>query len=209
MGDGKFLRVGEDGRILTRMDQLEKNPLAGRRRALSARGIFRRSDPLADPEPLMDRVYAYCAYRLGNGHDAEDAASDTFERALRHRNSYDPRKGTPSAWLIGIARRCIDDVVAARLPTVEEVPAQTAPEDDAAMRLDLAQMLARLDPHDRELIALRYGADLTARQIGELLQMRTHAVEMALHRALVRLRAELEHDQRATPLEALHTGSAA
>jgi RNA polymerase sigma-70 factor (ECF subfamily) len=209
MGEEAFLCFGEYVRILRRMDQLEKNPLAGRGRALSARGLLRRSDPLADPEPLMDRVYAYCAYRLGNGQDAEDAASDTFERALRHRSSYDPRKGTPSAWLIGIARRCIDDVVAARLPIVEELPAQTAPEDDAAMRLDVAQMLARLDPHDRELIALRYGADLTARQIGELLQMRAHAVEMALHRALVRLRAELEREQRETPLEALHTGSAA
>jgi RNA polymerase sigma factor (sigma-70 family) len=209
MGDGAFLRFEEDVRILAGMDQLGKNPPAGRGRALSARGIFRRSDPFANPEPLMDRVYAYCAYRLGNGHDAEDAASDTFERALRHRSSYDPRKGTPSAWLIGIARRCIDDVVAARLPTVEELPAQTAPEDDAATRLDLAQILGRLDPHDRELIALRYGADLTARQIGDLLEMRAHAVEMALHRALVRLRAELEHEQRETPLEALHTGSAA
>jgi DNA-directed RNA polymerase specialized sigma24 family protein len=40
-------------------------------------------------------------------------------------------------------------------------------------------------------VALRYGADMTARQIGELLGLRTNAVEVALHRALNRLRAEL------------------
>ena len=37
---------------------------------------------------------------------------------------------------------------------------------------------------DRELIALRYGADLTARQIADLLDLRTNAVGVALHRAL-------------------------
>ena len=34
--------------------------------------IRRRRDPLADPEPLIRRVYAYVAYRLGEGAEAED-----------------------------------------------------------------------------------------------------------------------------------------
>ncbi len=51
--------------------------------------------------------------------------------------------------------------------------------------------VASLDERDRELIALRYGADLTARQIAETLEMRTNAVEVALHRALGRLREVL------------------
>jgi DNA-directed RNA polymerase specialized sigma24 family protein len=41
------------------------------------------------------------------------------------------------------------------------------------------------------MISLRFGADLTARQIGEILELQTNAVEVALHRALARLRAEL------------------
>jgi DNA-directed RNA polymerase specialized sigma24 family protein len=40
-------------------------------------------------------------------------------------------------------------------------------------------------------VALRYGADLTARQIAELLGLRTNTVEVALHRALTRLRLTL------------------
>jgi RNA polymerase sigma-70 factor (ECF subfamily) len=169
--------------------------------------MFRQRDPLANPEPLIARVYAYCAYRLGQGPDAEDATSDVFERALRHRASYDPRKGTPLAWLLGIAHRSVSDVARARLPTVEQVPpdAETVPERDLALRLDLAEALARLDLHDRELIALRYGADLKARQIGELLQMRTHAVEMGLHRALGRLRGQLERDEHHAALRELRT----
>src|ERR687886_612215 len=56
----------------------------------------------------------------------------------------------------------------------------------------LARELSRLDAGDQELLALRYGADLTARQIGELLDMKKNAVEVALHRALARLRTRLE-----------------
>ena len=56
-----------------------------------------------------------------------------------------------------------------------------------------------LGERDRELIALRYGADLTARQIGELVGLQTNAVEVALHRALQTLRGLLEQPAAAEP----------
>jgi RNA polymerase sigma-70 factor, ECF subfamily len=169
--------------------------------------IFSR-DPLANPELLIKRVYAYCAYRLGDGADAEDATSDAFERALRYRKSYDPKKGTPAAWLVGIARRSVDDLLTRRT-ALGEVPDRAGPEHDTALRLDLARSLARLEVRDRELVALRYGADLTARQIGELLDMRTNAVEVALHRALARLREELSGDVRDSPSQPVGGSQAA
>lgn len=178
------------------------------RRRITRRDAFPRRDPLANPEPLIQRIYAYCAYRLGPGADAEDAAADAFERAVRHRTSYDPRKGTPTAWLIGIARRTVHDVAARRLPTVDDVPQEAAPERDVALRIDLARLVGQLDEHDRELIGLRYGADLTARQIGEHLGMSTHAVEMALHRSLARLRTELERGGPEYSPRALRPGTA-
>jgi RNA polymerase sigma factor (sigma-70 family) len=57
-----------------------------------------------------------------------------------------------------------------------------------AGRLDLTSAIGTLDERDRELLALRYGADLSARQIAELLEQRKNTVEVALHRALGRLR---------------------
>ena len=54
-----------------------------------------RKDPLADPAPLIRRVYAYVAYRIGDGPDAEDLTSEVFERALKYRASYDPGRGGP------------------------------------------------------------------------------------------------------------------
>jgi RNA polymerase sigma-70 factor (ECF subfamily) len=54
------------------------------------------------------------------------------------------------------------------------------------------EAVATLDERDRELIALRYGADLSAAQIGELLGVRANTVEVALHRARNRLATKLE-----------------
>ena len=156
-------------------------------------------DPLANPAPLIRRVYAYVAYRIGDGPEAEDVTSEAFERALRYRASYDPKRGEPVQWLIGIARRCIEGerLRPQPLPPVEDAPDPLDVETETLERLTLEQAVARLDERDRELLALRYGSDLSARQIGELLEVRTNAVEVALHRALGRLRKLLESDDEA------------
>jgi RNA polymerase sigma factor (sigma-70 family) len=157
-----------------------------------------RRDPLADPEALIRRVYAYVAYRVGDGPDAEDIASEAFARAVRYRESFDETRGDPVAWLIGIARRCIAAHFHDRPEPAVELPDAPAPgnlADDAVRRLELARALATLDARDRELVALRYGADLTAKQIAELLGLRVNTVEVALHRTLRRLRNVLEGTQ--------------
>jgi RNA polymerase sigma-70 factor, ECF subfamily len=155
-----------------------------------------RSDPLANPDTLIRRVYAYVAYRLSDGPDAEDVTSEVFERALRYRQSYDPARGDAISWLLGIARRCVDDARQARsIAPATDTHDHASSEDlegEALRRLGVAAALDRLDERARDLVALRYGADLTARQIGEMLGLTTNAVEVALHRTLVRLRSELE-----------------
>ena len=87
---------------------------------------------------------------------------------------------------------------------MSEVPDRPAPgdlEEETLRRLTLYAAVARLDERDRELIALRYGADLTARQIGELLGARTNAIEVALTRARARISAELEDERPGAPAE--------
>ncbi len=156
---------------------------------------MRRHDPFTDVRPLIERVYAYVAYRVGDGPDAEDLTNETFERAFRYRESYDSRRGEPLSWLIGIARRCIAGAGNPDPLPVEEVPEQEAAGDLEARtveRLSLGGAMVRLDARDRELVALRYGADLSSRQIAELLELNANAVDVALHRALQRLRTLLE-----------------
>ena len=157
-----------------------------------------RRDPFANLPPLIKSVYAYVAYRVGDGPDAEDITAATFERALRYRAAFDPKRGEPMAWLIGIARREISTHFMGAPVAMRELPDAEVRGDFAegsAERLDLRAALAELDDRDRELVALRYGADLTARQIGELLELKTNAVEVALHRALRRLRDRLASEE--------------
>jgi RNA polymerase sigma-70 factor (ECF subfamily) len=160
---------------------------------------MRRRDPFAQPEELVRRLYAYVAYTVGDGPDAEDLTSEAVERGLRYRDSYDPSRGTPLTWLIGIARRCLADRALRPAPVprehVEDEPTWEDLAGEAALRLSVRAAVERLPPRDRELVALRYGADLTARQIAELLELKTNAVEVALHRALGRLRQRLQEPQ--------------
>jgi RNA polymerase sigma-70 factor (ECF subfamily) len=160
-------------------------------------------DPLANPAPLIRRVYSYVAYRIGDGLEAEDVASEVFERALKYRASYDASRGEPVAWLLGIARHCLHDRAAgarsdASLDEWDGVSPQDV-EREAVQHVTLTAALNGLDERARELIALRYGADLTARQIGTLLGIKTNAVEVALHRVLAQMRGALEDARESTP----------
>jgi len=154
-------------------------------------------DPLARPEELIRRVYSYVAYRIGHGPEGEDVTSTTFERALRYRDSFDAAKGSAQAWVLGIARTCIADhfrTNAVSNAELHDVRAGESVESEALDRLTVQAAVARLGERDQELIALRYGADLKVREIATLLDERTNTIEVALHRALARLRADLAGD---------------
>jgi RNA polymerase sigma-70 factor (ECF subfamily) len=154
-------------------------------------------------------VYSFVAYRIGAGHDAEDITGEVFERALRYRAGYDAAKGAPLGWLIGIARNVMVDRALSGAETVAEVPDTAAPgelERDSVERLSLTAALEHLSERDRELLAMRYGADMKAAQIAQVLETTTNGVEVALHRALRRLRDVLEEEEepdgRSAPGEA-------
>lgn len=156
-----------------------------------------RRDPLRDAGALLERVYAYVAYRIGPGSDADDVTGETFERAVRYRASYDPARGEPVAWLLGIAQRCLADRGRGSVPSIadEKFADPLDVEEDVVRRLTLEEAVAALGERDRELIGLRYGADLSTREIAGFLGLSTNAVDVAMHRALSRLRATLEGRQ--------------
>src|SRR6266480_5949263 len=54
-------------------------------------------------------LLAFLAYRTGNRVLAEDILADTFERVLRARRRFDPRKASEKTWLYSIALNCLRD----------------------------------------------------------------------------------------------------
>lgn len=160
---------------------------------------MRRVDPLANPEALVRDLYAYVAYRVSNQSDAEEITSAVFERAVRYRRSYNPTKGSPMAWLVGIARTQISDRgerEANTQPLGEDALDGTDFEADLLERLSLREAVRALDARSRELVALRYGIGLPPREIAGLLGLEENAVNVALHRARRRLRAGIESGGR-------------
>jgi len=145
----------------------------------------------------LPRVYNFFRYRVGHGPEAEDLTAATFEKAWRHRGRYRRDLAAFSTWLMVIARNlAIDHYRRARphvsLEHAEQLPAGHTPEEIAEQRSEaekLSRLLATLADRDRELLALRYGAGLTNREIARVSGLSESNVGTILHRAITALRA--------------------
>src|SRR6478609_3936990 len=69
----------------------------------------RESDLVFEDLYRTSRDYAYAAGLLRDPAAAEDVTATAFERAYRKRRRFDPRRGSPRAWLFGIARNAALD----------------------------------------------------------------------------------------------------
>lgn len=144
------------------------------------------------------QIYGFLAYRLGDRADAEDLTQATFERALRSWGRFDPARGRMSTWLLAIAANVLVDHHRAggrRPDTLAGTPppdrATAGPEASLGLDPELQAALERLGDREREVIALRFGGDLTGRQIAELTGLSLGNVQQVLSRALRTLREQL------------------
>jgi RNA polymerase sigma-70 factor (ECF subfamily) len=147
-------------------------------------------------ESYQTAVYNLCYRMLGDAHDAEDAAQETFLRAYHQLRRYDPARPF-STWLLSIASHyCIDQLRKRRwqwLSLEDEVASShpalqlpKTPEDITIRRENTRQMRAwlnRLDPASRQIVVLRYWYDLSYEEIAEAVGVTVGAIKSRLHRA--------------------------
>jgi RNA polymerase sigma-70 factor (ECF subfamily) len=143
-----------------------------------------------------DDVYAYVAGLLRDGPAAEEVTAAAFERAYRKRHRFDPERGEPRAWLFGIARNAALDELRRRGRQAEltaepaglhsfDVEEGTA---HSERRLAVSAALERLQPGERELIALKFFAGLGNAEIAQVLGVSESNAGTKLHRAMTKLR---------------------
>ena len=145
-------------------------------------------------------LFGFLSYRTGDRVLAEDLLADTFERALRARRRFDPRKGSEKTWLYAIALNCLRDQARRRSTegrSLERIASGPSPRSPAEMeaiadRDLISRGLAALSEEEREAIALRFGADLTVPEIAKLTGEPLTTMEGRVYRALRKLREELD-----------------
>lgn len=150
-------------------------------------------DPAAGLLELYDealpQVYGYLLSRCGDVSLAEDLTAECFLAAAVSVHKPEPPPLT-LAWLIGVARhKLVDhwrDLERERrgLRSVYgEQPAAEDPWDEQLDRLRAQETLARLGPHHRCVLILRYLDGLPVGAVAEQLGRSVHATEALLVRA--------------------------
>ena len=133
------------------------------------------------------RLLAVCHGILRNADDAEDAAQETFLRALRALPRF---RGEASfrTWLLRIALNVCLNWKRDRRPTepweeVETVPAVDSPEEIVLLRMEVAQALAHLPPERRAVLLLREMEGCSVEEIGAAMRWNTKRVYNELFKA--------------------------
>ena len=145
----------------------------------------------------LPRVYNFFRYRVGDGPEAEDLTSATFEKAWRARGRYRRDLAGFATWLMTIARNVAIDHYRQRrwhepLEAAGHVPGGSAPEAEAERRSEaelLNRLLSDCPEREREIVALRYGAGLTNRAIAKLTGLTETNIGTILSRTIQSLRA--------------------
>ena len=138
-------------------------------------------------------VYAYVVTIVVDRAAAEDVTAQAFERAYRKQRSYNPRRGSQRAWVFGIARNAALDELRRRKRSatlVAEPPDELiVPEAEAAVRrATVRAALERLEPRDREIIALKFHGALSNAELARVLGVSESNAGTRLHRAITKLR---------------------
>jgi RNA polymerase sigma factor (sigma-70 family) len=146
-----------------------------------------------------DDLYAYVAGLLRDRSAAEEVTSQAFERAWRKRRQIDRGRGTPRAWLFGIARNAALDELRRRSKLARDAASETAtseqianPADAAVERAVLEQALDSLSGRDRELVALKFFAGLSNAEIAAVIRTSESNAGTRLHRVVEKLRRSID-----------------
>jgi RNA polymerase sigma-70 factor, ECF subfamily len=157
----------------------------------------------AASEPVRGAVFRYLLYRTGRRDAAEDLFQETYLRAFREWERFDPRRGSVKRWLLLIARRTlIDRARSERAREAREVEyareqrtlgggAAPDPAEPRGVPEELRAAMARLGEVEREVLVLRVVVGMDTAEAAHLMGISPTNCSTILSRAVARLRREV------------------
>jgi RNA polymerase sigma-70 factor (ECF subfamily) len=144
-------------------------------------------------------LYGFALRALGDRGLAEEATQETFVRAWRSASTFDAERGSLRAWLFGIARHVIIDLVrrrSVRPVVVGEIPESTPSDDTAFDRAmeswQIEEALRRIPPDQRRALVEVYYRDRPYAEVAAELHIPEGTMKSRVYHGLRALRRALE-----------------
>jgi RNA polymerase sigma-70 factor, ECF subfamily len=146
-------------------------------------------------------VYRYIASRVHRPSDAEDLTQLVFVKVLEALPRYEARGVPFGGWLFRLARNAVIDFVRTRHDHAElEAVSERAHADAGPDEIDaVGAALTRLTDEQREAVALRFFAGLSAREAADAMGKQEGTVRGLQFRAIAALRRDLGITEQIAP----------
>jgi RNA polymerase sigma factor (sigma-70 family) len=145
-------------------------------------------------------VFRMAYLKLGDGQEAEDVAQETFVRAFRKLDQFDPTRPL-RPWLLGIcANLCRNHwraiaryLTAVRRWSRKRGTAAAAARPEPAGEADrLWSLIRKMDDNDQDVLHYRFFMELTVEEAADVMRVAPGTVKSRQHRAIKRLRGLIE-----------------
>ena len=150
-------------------------------------------------------IYRYLFYRTGDPQVAEDLTSDVFLKMVESLRGWRMDGAPIQAWLFLVARNLVIDFY--RRTSAHPLVAIDENLDEAGQDVDktvdhrltsdeLARALSRLDSLQRDVLLLRFVEGMPLAETADVLHKSVNATKALQRRALIALRAIIDHRER-------------
>jgi RNA polymerase sigma-70 factor (ECF subfamily) len=160
-------------------------------------------------EMLYDRyhvqIYRYLYAHLGHEYDAADLVQQVFFQAWKQGQTYEPKRGSVATWLFSIAHHRLVDFYRVSRPSISweamseiTVAVEQNPEARVIETETIAQvkkLLEALSQAEREMLALRFAAQLSSAEIAPIIGKSEAATKKQLTRLLHRLQEQYRRQE--------------
>lgn len=141
---------------------------------------------------LLDLAYKTSFRILGSRESAEDIAQTAVSRAVAR---WSATANFAEAWTARVAtNEAISLIRRSKRRPLAVTVAQPAHDQASVQRLHVQRLLLQLPKRQREVVALRFLADLSVHQVADLLNLSEGSVKTHAHRGLASLREAIETD---------------